>query len=179
MKSLYDLPQVRRDALLRREASDDVLSGYDADEAVQIVHYRNEVLADDAVQQLLQRGGDADRGIFPEDIPDVKPFQVLHGARGERTLVREDPPEEVPLADGAHIPAFAVDDGDRAAAMVPELFQPLTQRVVVVQERDPVFGSQKISNIHSCASFLLGGTVRPVKWVDAIFIIYRKALTEW
>jgi hypothetical protein len=78
----------------------------------------------------------------------VKPLQLLHGAGTRGTLVREKPPEEVSLADGAHILALAVNDGDGAAAVMPELFQALADGVVIVQISDAMFWCQKVSNIH-------------------------------
>lgn len=157
----YDFSESRRGLLLFGQTADDVLTGDDANEAVQIVHHGNEVVPDDGVQQLVHRGGDADGGILPEDIPDVKPLQLLHGAGAGSSLVGQEPPEKISLADGAHVLALAVDDGDGAAAMVPELLQTLPDGVVVEQVGDAVLRRQKISDIHNEASFLMGRRADP------------------
>lgn len=178
---LYDFPESRRDSLFLCQTADDVLTGDDADEAVQIVHYGNEVVPDDGIQQLINGSGDADGGIFPEDIPDVEPLQLFHGAGTGGSLVRQKPPEEISLADGAYVLAFAVDNGDGAAAMVPELFQTLADGVVVIQVGDALLRRQEISNIHSDASFLLGRRESRLdhSGVGCISIIYRERLGKW
>jgi len=129
-------------------------------------------MADDGVQQLVQGGGDADGWVFPENVPDAEPLQLFDGAWARGVLVGEEPPEKIPLADGAYVPAFAVDDRHGTAAMVPELFQALAHRAVVVEESHTVLRRQEISNIHNNASFLAGGSAWNV--VDALIIIYRK-----
>lgn len=153
---LNDFPKGRGGPFLLGETADDVLPGDDADEAVQVVHHGDEVVPDDGFQQLIQGGGDADGGVLPEDVPDVEPFQLLGGAGTGEALVGEEPPEEVPLADGAHILALAVDDRDGAAAVVPELLQALAHGAVVVQVGDAMLWRQKVSNVHGDASFLMG-----------------------
>lgn len=158
---LHDFSEGGLGLLLLGETPDDVLPGDDADEAVEIVHHRDKILADDGVQQLVHGGGDADGGVFPEDVPDVEPFQLLHGAGTRGAFVRQKPPEEIPLADGAYILALAVDDGDGAAAVMPELFQALAYGVVVVQVGDAMLRRQKVSDIHNDASFLMGRRAGP------------------
>lgn len=158
---LHDFSEGGSGLLLLGEAADDVLAGDDADETVQIVHHRDKILADDGVQQLIHGGGDADGGIFPENVPDVKPFQLLHGAGAGSAFVGQKPPEKIPLADGAHILSLAVDDGDGAAAVMPELFQALADGVVVEEVGDAMLWRQKVSDIHSDASFLMGRRAGP------------------
>ena len=158
---LHDFSEGGRGPLLLGETPDNVLPGDDADEAVQIVHHRDKILADDGVQQLVHGGGDADGGVLPENIPDVEPFQLLHGAGTGGAFVGQKPPEEVPLADGAYVPPLAVDDGDGAAAVMPELFQALAYGVVVVQVGDAMLRRQKVSDIHNDASFLMGRRAGP------------------
>ena len=153
-KQSDDLAQMQRTLLLRCQTTNDVLPGDDADKAVQIVDHRDEIVAGDVLQKLVERGRNPHGGILPKDIPDVEPLQLLHGAGTGRTLVGKEPPEEVSLADGAHILSLAVDDGDGAAAMVPELLQPLAHRVVVVKESDFVLGNKQIGNVHGSTSFL-------------------------
>jgi len=176
-KTLYDLSECGKCRLFARQMTDDILAGDDPDEAVQVIHHGDEVLTDDAVQELVQGGGDADGGVFPEDIPDVEPLQFLDGEIG-CAFVGKEPPEEISLADSAHILSPAVDDGDGAAPVVPELLQPLAQGVVVVEVGDTVFGGQQISNIHSRASFLLRRGSPPGSRLvvrGTVSIIYRKA----
>ena len=158
---LYNFSQGRRGSLLLSKTPDNVLPGDNADETVQIVHHRDKVVPDDGVQQLVHRGGNADGRIFPENVPDMEPFQLLQGAGAGVALAGQEPPEEVPLADGAHILPLAVDDGDGAAAMVAEFLQSLAHGVVVEQISDAVFWRQKISDIHSDASFLMSRQAGP------------------
>ena len=66
-------------------------------------------------------------------------------------------PEEISLADSAHIPAVPGDDGDGGIAVVPHLFQSLTEGAVIVQIGDAVLREQKISYVHFAASFLRAG----------------------
>lgn len=157
---LYDFSEGRRGFFLLCQIPDDGAAGDNADETVEIVHHGNKVVADDVVQQFVQGSGNADRGVFLKNVPDVEPLQVLDGAGAGGALVGNEPPEEVSLADGSHVLALPVDDGNGAEAVVPEFFQALTHRVVVVKEGDAVFGDQEIRNIHDHASFLKGGAAR-------------------
>ena len=64
--------------------------------------------------------------------------------------------------------------------MMAEFFQALAHRVIVIEESDAVFGSQKISNVHGNASFLMGGASRLGRsGVAFVPIIYRKGLGKW
>lgn len=180
LEGLYNFPKGRRGFFFLREAADNILPGDNADKAVQIVYHRNEIVADDVVQQLIQGGGNTDRGVFPQNIPDMEPFQFLNGTGTRGALVRQEPPEKISLADSAYVLAFAVDDGNSTAAMMAEFFQALAHRVIVIEESDAVLGSQKISNVHGNASFLMGGASRLGRsGVAFISIIYRKGLGKW
>lgn len=176
---LYDFPEDGGGFFLFGQTADDVLTGDNANEAVQIIHYGDKVVADDRVQQLADGGGDTDGGIFPENIPDVEALKLLHGAG--ITLIGKQPPEKVSFTDGAYVLALAVDDGYSAAAVVPEFFQPLAHGVVVVQIGDAMLRCQKVSNVHSDASFLMaGGPGRlGLVGIGCISIIYRKGLDNW
>ena len=51
---------------------------------------------------------------------------------------------------------FKSSTRDGAAAVVPELLQPLAHGAVVVQVGDAMLWRQKVSNVHGDASFLMG-----------------------
>lgn len=157
---LYNFPERRYGLFFLGKAADDVLPGDDADKAVQVIHYGDEIVADNGVQQFIQRGGYADGGIFPKNVTDMEPFQFLGGAGARGAFVGQEPPEKISFTDGTHILSSAVDDGDGATAMVPEFFQALAHGIVVVQIGDAVLRRQKVSNIHNDASFLMGGSSR-------------------
>ena len=108
----------------------------------------------------LGADGDADGEVlgFPENVPYLELLQILHGAGPlALSLVSDEPPEEIPLADGADVLSVPADDGDGGVAMVPHLFQSLPERVVVIEVRDAFFGKQEISDIHETAPFLEDG----------------------
>ena len=79
-----------------------------------------------------------------DEIPDVELLQILHGdGVPDIGFPVQEPPEEIPLADGAQILSAAGDDGNGGIAVVTHFFQPLPEGVVIVQIGDTVLGSRK------------------------------------
>ena len=159
---LYDFLQKRffRDLLSFRKIADDVLSRDDADKTAAVVHHGDKILVHGAGEKFFHADGDADGEVlgFPENVPYLELLQILHGAGPlALSLVSDEPPEEIPLADGADVLSVPADDGDGGVAMVPHLFQSLPERVVVIEVRDAFFGKQEISDIHETAPFLEDG----------------------
>ena len=121
--------------------ADDVLAGDDADETAHVIHDRDEVLIHCAVQQFIHRDGDAHGRVSSilKDISHPKLFQLLHRA-APALLLTEKPPEEIPLADSAHVLPGAGDHRDGRVAVVTHFFQTLAEGVVVVHMGDTGFG---------------------------------------
>ena len=127
---------------------------------VKVVHHRDEVLVHGAVEELFHGDGDPDGriAVAPQNVPDLQPLHVLHGVGSQGLAVLgQELPEEIPLTDCTDIFPIPADDGDGGIAVVPHLFQSLTEGAVIVQIGDAVLREQKISYVHFAASFLRAG----------------------
>ena len=115
---------------------------------------------DIAATQVFGFDGDPDGriAVAPQNVPDLQPLHVLHGVGSQGLAVLgQELPEEIPLTDCTDIFPIPADDGDGGIAVVPHLFQSLTEGAVIVQIGDAVLREQKISYVHFAASFLRAG----------------------
>ena len=118
--------------------------------------------------------------VAPQNVPDLQPLHVLHGVGSQGLAVLgQELPEEIPLADCTDIFPIPADDGDGGIAVVPHLFQSLTEGAVIVQIGDAVLWGAENKQCSLCCLISKGGGP-PVFGLSGLLIkVYRKCLGNW
>ena len=129
----------------------DVTTRYYADKLVSVVNDGNEVLVGSALDELLDGCRDPDRRhkVLSDNLADAVLF-----LSSDTSVVPEDVPEEIALADCSDIVAVTRDYRNGGVAVGLHLFKPLTYGVVVVYVTDFILNLQQIKYIHFKTPFL-------------------------
>ena len=131
--------------------ADDGLTADDADEHSPVIHNGDEVLVHGRLDELVHARGDRDGLVVPlvGKIPDGN---VLCRLKVEAVELFQ-PPEDVPLGQGAHILAPAVEHRDGCVAVVLPFFQRLAKGEVIVHIHQVLLGGKEKQNIHENNSY--------------------------
>ena len=132
---------------------DDGLPPDDPDEHTPVIHHRDKVLVHGGLHQLVHAGVDGDGQIIPlalkaADGDVLGPLQI-------QPVIPFEPPQDVPLGQGAHILPSPVQDGDGGVAVVLPFFEGLPEGKVVIDIHQVLLGGEEKQNIHILKSSCL------------------------
>ena len=131
------------------EILNNVLSGNDTNETLLIIQYRHKVLVHGRFDQLVHAGGDSHGLVIPL-VGKARDGHILGGFNVQPVLLFQ-PPEDIPLGQGAHILALAVEHRDGCVAVVLPFFQRLPQGEVIVDIHQVLLGGKEKQNVHQTA----------------------------
>ena len=135
------------------QASDDGLTGHNADKGAAVIHHRYETLLNGPIQQLRHRDIDSNGRI--KSRPDDLAKGLLFLGTQAVVITVQNVPEEIALADSPNIAPVPRQHRNGGIAMGTELFQPLPDGTIVIDICHLRLGRQERNYVHDLSSLLV------------------------